>query len=208
MRRFFTDNDKVKGVVMQVRKRINMRERVILFIAIISLTACASREVYKDPKMDFGSIYTVAVMPFTNLTREPLAADRVRDVFMTMLLAAGDMYVLPPGEVASGLALAGVANPAAPSNAECIKFAKLVKADAVITGVIREYGEVRSGQASANVISISIQMIEVQTGKVVLSVSTSKGGIGFTDRLLGGGGEPMNTITERAVKDVIDKIYK
>lgn len=121
---------------MQGRKRINMLKRVILilFVAIISLTACASREIYKDPKMDFGSIYTVAVVPFTNLTREPLAADRVRDVFMTMLLAAGDMYVLPPGEVSSGLALAGVVNPTAPSNAECIKFAKLVKADAVITG--------------------------------------------------------------------------
>lgn len=187
---------------------MHILKRFILFVAIISLTACASKEVYKDPKMDFGSIYTVAVMPFTNLTREPLAADRVRDVFMTMLLAAGDMYVLPPGEVARGLALAGVANPAAPSNDESIKLAKLMKADAVITAVIREYGEVRSGQASANVISFGIQMVEVQTGRVVLSVSTTEGGIGIMDRLFGGGGEPMNTITEKAVKDVIDKIYK
>lgn len=51
-------------------------------------------------------------------------------------------------------------------------------------------------------------MIEVQTGRVVLSVSTTKGGIGIADRLFGGGGEPMNTITEKAVRDVIDKIYK
>jgi hypothetical protein len=207
MRRFFTDNNNVEGV-MQGMKRINMWKRVILFLAVISLTACASREVYKDPKMDFGSILTVAVMPFTNLTREPLAADRVRDVFMTMLLAAGDMYVLPPGEVARGLALAGVNNAAAPSNDESIKLAKLLKADAVITAVIREYGEVRSGQASANVISFSIQMVEVQTGRVVLSVSTTEGGIGIMDRLFGGGGEPMNTITEKTVKDVVDRLYK
>ena len=192
---------------MHGRKRMNMLKRVILFVVIISLTACASGGRYKDPKMDFGSIYTVAVMPFMNLSKEPLAADRVRDVFMTMLLASGEMYVLPPGEVARGLGLAGVVNSVAMSNDETIKFAKLVKADAVITAVIREYGDLRSGSASANVISFSLQMTEVQTGRVVLSASTTKGGIGITDRLFGGGGEPMNTITEKAVKDVIDKLY-
>jgi hypothetical protein len=118
------------------------------------------------------------------------------------------VYVLPQGEVARGLALAGVANPVAPASDEAKKLAQLLKADAVITAVIREYGEVRSGSASANVISLSLQMTEAQTGKVVLSVSTTKGGISITDRLFGGGGEPMNTITEKAVKDVIDKIYK
>jgi hypothetical protein len=185
-----------------------MLKRIILFVAIISLMACASGETYKDPKMDFGSIYTVAVMPFANLSKEQVAADRVRDVFMTMLLATGEVYVIPQGEVARGLALAGVANPAAPASEETKKFAQMVKADAVVTGVIREYGEMRSGSASANVISLSLQMTEVQTGKVVLSVSTTKGGIGITDRLFGGGGEPMNTITEKAIKDVIDKLYK
>jgi len=193
---------------MHVWKGMNMLKRVILFVVIISLTACASGEMYKDPKMDFGSIYTVAVIPFMNLSKEQLAADRVRDVFMTMLLATGEVYVLPQGEVARGIALAGVANPVAPASEEAKKLAQLLKADAVITAVIREYGEVRSGSASANVISLSLQMTEAQTGKVVLSVSTTKGGIGITDRLFGGGGEPMNTITEKAVKDVIDKIYK
>jgi len=193
---------------MRMRKGMNMLKRVILVMVIISLTACASEETYKDPKMDFGSVYTVAVMPFANLTKEQLAADRVRDVFMTMLLASGEVYVLPQGEVARGLALAGVVNPAAPSNDEAKKFAQLVKADAVITAVIREYGEMRSGSATANVISLSIQMTEAQTGRVVLSVSNTKGGIGITDRLFGGGGEPMNTITEKAIKDVIEKLYK
>ena len=193
---------------MLVRERMNMLKTVILFVVIISLTACASSEMYKDPKMDFGAIYTVAVMPFANLTKEPLAGDRVRDVFMTMLLSSGEVYVLPQGEVARGLALAGIPNAATPSTEEAKKFAALVKADAVITAVIREYGEVRSGSASANVISFSLQMTEAQTGKVVMSVASTKGGIGLTDRLFGGGGEPMNTITEKAIKDVIEKLYK
>jgi hypothetical protein len=191
-----------------MKRGVNMLKRGILFAVIISLTACASPEIYKDPNMDFGSIYTVAVMPFTNLSKDREAADRVRDVFMTMLLEKGEIYVLPQGEVARGIAMAGMANPALPSTDEAKKFASLVKADAVITGVIREYGEVRSGSASANVISFSLKMAEAQTGKIVMSASTTKGGITLTDRLFGGGGQPMNTVTEEAVKDVIGMLYK
>jgi hypothetical protein len=103
---------------------------------------------------------------------------------------------------------AGIINPTAPSKDEIMKFGAQVKADAVITAVVREYGEVRTGSASANVISFSLQMTEVQTGRVVLSLSATRGGISFMDRLFGGGGEPMNTITEKTVKDVINKLYK
>jgi hypothetical protein len=193
---------------MNMTKRMSMLKRVLLSVVVISLASCTSPELYKDPKMDFGAIYTVAVMPFANLSKEQVAADRVRDVFMTMLLAQGEVYVLPQGEVAKGIGMAGIANPVAPSKEEIMKFGTQVKADAVITAVVREYGEVRSGSASANVISFSLQMTEVQTGRVVLSISSTNGGISFLDRLFGGGGEPMTVITEKTVKDVINKLFK
>jgi len=83
-----------------------------------------------------------------------------------------------------------------------------VKADTVITGTLREYGEVRSGTSSANLISLSLQMLEAQTGKVVWSASSTKGGVSTSDRLLGGGGEPMNKVTEKAIDDLIDKMFR
>ena len=193
---------------MNVRKMSKRGKQVVLSMILMVMSACASADMYKDSKMDFGSITTVAVMPFSNLSKDQQAADRVRDVFMTMLLATGELYVLPQGEVAKGIATAGITNPVAPSKEEIVKFGSQVKADAVITAVIREYGELRSGSATANVISLSLQMTEVQTGRVVLSLSSTRGGIGFFDRLFGGGGEPMNTITEKAVKDVVDRLYK
>ena len=186
----------------------NILKKVILYAALIAVTACGPAEVYRDQKMDFGSIYTVAVMPLTNLSKEQMAADRVRDVFVTMLLASGDVYVVPQGEVPRGVSLAGISNPSAPSTDEIKKLGTVLKADAIITGVVREYGEVRSGSASANVLSLSFQMAEVQTGRVVWSVSSTKGGIGFLDRLFGGGGEPMNDVTEKTVKDVVNNLFK
>jgi hypothetical protein len=105
--------------------------------------------------MDFGAIQSVAVMPFSNLSRDQMAGERVRDVFMTSLLATEGVYVLPAGEVARGIGLAGLTNPVAPSKEDVMKFASVVKVDAVITGVLREYGEVGPGVCS--IISLSLQ---------------------------------------------------
>jgi hypothetical protein len=157
--------------------------------------------------MDFGAIQAVAVMPFNNLTRENVAAERVRDVFMTMLQATGGVYVIPPGEVVRGISRQNIERPAAPTLEEVVKFAKIVNADAVFTGTVTEYGEVRSGTSTANVVSLSLQMMEAQTGKVVWSASSTKGGVTTSDRLFGGGGEPMNATTQKAVDDLLEKLF-
>ncbi len=181
---------------------------IIIFFVVFSLAGCAGRdELYRDPQMDFGAIKSVAVMPFSNLTRDLGAAERVRDVFMNALLSTGAVYVVPVGEVARGISRAGITNPAQVSTEDIQKLAGIIKVNAVITGVLKEYGEVRSGNASANSISLSLQMIEVETGKVIWSASSTKGGITLGDRFLGGGGQPMNEITEKAVNDLINKLF-
>ncbi len=179
----------------------------LLFI-LASCTPRVTSSVYRDPNMDFGAIQTVAVMPFQNLSRESVAADRVRDVFMNGLLSTGAVYVLPVGEVARGVARTEIQTPATPSPEEAVKLAAALKAQAVITGVVREYGEVRSGSSAAGAISISVQMLEGQTGKTVWTASSTKGGIDVWDRLFGGGGRPMNDVTRDAVNDVIQKLFK
>ena len=89
-----------------------------------------------------------------------------------------------------------------------IKFAKVVSADAVFTGTVNEYGEVRSGTSTANVVSVSLQMMEAQTGKVLWSASSLKGRVTSSDRLFGGGGEPMNSTTQKAVDGFLEKLFR
>jgi len=186
-------------------------------LGIVALTACGLAatasassaqvtDVFRDPRMDFGSIQTVAVLPFANLARDQVVAERVRDVFISRLLGTQAVYVLPVGEVARGTAKMELQNPTAPTPEEVVKLGGFLKVDAVITGVVREYGEVRSGSSAANVISMSIKMIETGTGKVVWSASSTKGGISFWNRLVGGGGQPVNKVTEQAVDALFDKL--
>lgn len=184
--------------------------RTLVFLTLALFTACAtpSGDIYIDQNMDFGAVKTVGVMPFANLTRDTIVSERVRDVFINSLLSTGAVYVLPTGEVARGVARTELQNPTAPSGEDVIKLGGIIKVQAIITGVVREYGEVRSGTTSANIISLSLQMIETQTGKVVWTASSTKGGIRILDRLFGGGGQPMNVITEKAVNDLINKLFK
>jgi hypothetical protein len=181
-----------------------------LILSVFFLMSCAtsSSNVYIDPNMDFGTIKNIAVMPFMSLARDPVVAERVRDVFINKLLATGAVYVLPVGEVARGAARAEIQNPSLPSPEEVVKLGGMLKVQAVITGTVREYGEVRSGTASSNMVSVSLQMIETQTGRVVWSASSTKGGVNIWDRLFGGGGRPMNRVTEKAVDDLINKLFK
>ena len=192
---------------MREKLKNHLGMALLFFLVSSGCATSSSRVVFRDPNMDFGSLQAVAVMPFTNLTRETVAGERIRDVFMTMLQATGGVYVIPPGEVGRGVARLNLERPASPTPEEVTKFAKIVNADAVITGTVSEYGEVRSGSSTANVVSISVQMMEAQTGRVVWSAASTKGGVTTTDRLFGGGGEPMNATTQKAVDDLLDKLF-
>ena len=169
----------------------------VLLLLSASCAPTVTSSVYRDPNMDFGAIQTVAVMPFQNLSRENVAADRVRDVFMNGLLSTGAVYVLPVGEVARGVARTDIQAPSTPSPEEIVKLAATLKAQAVFTGVVREYGEVRSGSSAAGAISLSVQMLEGQTGKTVWTASSTKGGIGH---LLGAAGAARDGFRTRPAK--------
>jgi hypothetical protein len=191
----------------RINCRIWMLPLVLLWLAACGGGGSNVSENYHDPDIDFSLLRTIAVMPFDNLSTDRMAAARVRNTLMTSLLATGVVYVIPSGEVVRGIKRAGIENPVIPSADEVVKLAAIIKADAVITGAVNEYGQVRSGTTTANVISVSLQMMEKESRKVIWTASTTKGGISAWDRLFGGGGKPMEDVTEAAVNDLINKLF-
>jgi hypothetical protein len=99
-------------------------------------------------------------------------------------------------------------NPTAPSIDEIKSLAGILNVDVVITGAVREYQLLRSGASTANIISLSLQMIETETGTIIWSASSTKGGITLTDRMFGGGGEPMNDVTLESVDELLNKLFQ
>ncbi len=180
-------------------------------VAALCLAGCAGRRgvdvTYHDPNMDFSLIRTVAVLPFDNLTSNNHADEAVRDVFMTMLQATGSLYVLPPGEVGRGVSRLSLHAPAEPNAEEVVQLAAILDADVVVVGVVREYGETRSGGSVAGVVSLGVKMLEAKTGRVVWSASSSAGGVSASDRVFGGGGRPMDEVTRAAVSKLLDRLF-
>ena len=182
--------------------------RAATLALLAGATACAAGRNYHDAAMDFGSVKTVVVLPLANLSTSGVAAERVRDALAAAMLATGSLYVVPPGEVNRAIVRLSIVNSTTPNAEEVVKICQLLKADAVVTGVVREYGEVRSGQAVGNVVSLSVQLQEAATGKVVWEGVSTRGGIGFWARLFGAGGAPMNAVTEEVVDDLVAKLFK
>ncbi|MBE0574971.1 MAG: DUF799 family lipoprotein [Desulfuromonadales bacterium] len=182
----------------------------IIYGFFLLLAGCSSNlttPAYTSSQMDFSAVRSVAVLPFLNLTSDDQASERMRDAFMGMLLATEVIYVLPPGEVARGVDRASIRIPQTPSIEEINKLNSVLDVDAVITGVLREYGTVRSGSAEANLVALSLQMIETQTGTIVWSAEATKGGITLSDRMLGSGGQPMNDVTLLVINDLLDQLF-
>jgi hypothetical protein len=177
---------------------------------VLALSGCShAPRTYTNTAMDFGSVRSVAVLPFWNLSKDPQGADRVRDVFTNALLATNAVYVIPTGEVARVVQRLNIATPVTPTAEDVVKLAQMLKVDAVITGVLKEYGEVRTSSAAAHIVALSVQMQEASTGKVVWAGSSSKGGVGLGDRLLGStGGRPINEVTEAAVDDLLGQLFR
>lgn len=182
-------------------------------LQLLALSGCASgpktsQATYHDPNMDFGLVQSVAVLPFTDLSQTGKSGEKVRDVFMTMLQAQVEVYVIPPGEVARSISRIQPENAAEPTAEEVVRLAENLEADVLVTGTVLQYGEVRSGSAAANVCTVSVEMFEGQTGTIVWSASATSGGVGASERLLGGGGQPMNVVTTQAVSDLIDQLFQ
>jgi len=188
------------------------KKSIICFLTLVFLGGCVFGkgvgDVYHDELMDFSSIRSVAVLPFNSLVQDQTGASRVRDTFTTMLMATGSIYVIPYGEVARGISRTGMADATQPTPDEIKKLAGIIDADAVISGVLREYGEIRSGSISAPVISLSLRMYDRESGTVIWVGSTTRGGVNMVDRLIGGGGEPMDVITREAVNDLLDRLFQ
>jgi hypothetical protein len=193
----------------QTTGRAALHGLVLVALAFVFCGCVSSGQSnYKNSLMNFGAIQSVAVLPLQNLSNDDDAPERVRDTFMVMLLATEAIYVLPPGEVDRGLERLNIRNPAKPTSEQVQKLGQILGVEAVIAGTLREYGPARSGQTQANMISLSLQMLEVETGSIVWSASSTRGGIGFSDRLFGGGGEPMNEVTRSAIDDLLDELFK
>jgi hypothetical protein len=160
--------------------------RILLPIVIVLLTlsACASQQAYVNEEADFSFYKSVGVIPFSNLTSDRTAGDKMTAAFVTELLMGKSLQMPPAGDFVKGMRTVIKDDRPNLIDAVTAEEAKAIgeatKVQGFFVGTVEDFAMVRTGQDEFPLVSVTVRFLDCQTGTVVWSYHvTRKGGPKF-----------------------------
>ncbi len=188
------------------------RSRSLAAAALVLALAAACRSgggrTYMHPNADLGSLKTVAVLPFENITQERSAGEKVQRIFLAELLSMGLFEVAEPGLVTRTLRAERVESTEALAPADIQRIGKALKADALFMGTVVDFADNRSGSTPAPEVTIQSRLVETQSGVTIWSSDRSRSGATLSARLFGVGGESLTDAARRLVRQQLRSLAK
>jgi TolB-like protein len=178
--------------------------RAAALAALIVSGCAASGRLYVNPEADQGFYKKVAVLPFSNLSGNPLAAPRVARAFVTEMTIADLYQLVEPELVQEPLAASGVEPDGQgryPSD-KVKEAATKLGAQGVIQGSVTEYEMQRRGDDDTPVLGFDVEMIDVATGNVVWRFHWVGKGAGRMP-IVGGGIRTLAQLTQHACQATV-----
>lgn len=177
---------------------------------IAALCSCASGNaggaLYVHPYSDLSAYEQIAVLPLDNLAIDRAAGDRVRDILVVELSAQGLYDVVDTGEVNRVLRIEGFTDTSGLGPEQIKQIGDALEVQALFLGSVIEYRERRSGTITAPDVSLSLRLIDVETGIVTWSVSDARTGVSMSTRLFGVGEQSMSEATRDLIRRMIDTL--
>lgn len=159
---------------------MHMRIGILGLIGAALLLACANPRVYVNEEADFGFYTTVGVVPFTNVSQDRAASEKVTSSFITELLIEEGLAIAPSGDFLR--AYRGVVKEDRPnvmddlSLEECTIIGETGKVQGFFVGTVRDFGMARAGTQEYPLVAITVRFIDCQSGKVIWSFESSRRG--------------------------------
>lgn len=181
---------------------------VLLAGAAVLLGGCsprASQFVRED--VDFSFIHRVAIYPFFNLTQDIFAAQKVQSIFVTEILATGQLEVVDRGEMLAAITDLKLAPDMILSPPQVTELAKRLKADAIFFGIVEDYGLERTSHDPNNVVTVNYQLIEAETGRTVWSSQSRTDGTSLMRKLFGGGTASLFDVSRANVRAALGTLF-
>ena len=186
---------------------------ITMAVTALAVLSCASSgtRVYVNPAADMAFYKKVAVLPFTNMSSDGLAGQRVTRAFVTELIMTDRYRIVEPEEFHFALAkISGLPGPDAGYDMEKLKQAATGEgATGILRGAVTEYQMQRSGGSGETpVIAFDVELIDVNTGDVAWRSSITMRGRGRFPILGGGGVKSLGSLTQRACQELVDQLRK
>ena len=157
---------------------------IILVGILLYLHGCGAGKIpiqsFTRENTNLALIQRIAVLPFEGGGRAP----RIRELTMTQLLATDFFDVVDKGRVDNMLAQEAIA-PTAPLDAFTIRrIGETLNVQAILLGSVEQLGQSR-GNAVFNEITMTLRLIETETGQLLWQASGRGSGYSLADRLFG-----------------------
>lgn len=185
-----------------------------ILVAMIALVSCGGPRTYTNTEADFGFYEKVGVIPFSNLSNDRNASEKMTASFVTELLIGGEIEMANMGDLLKAFKTVVKDDRGNLPEQLTIEEGMTIGRDAgvqgLFVGAVREYGMVRVGTEEFPVISVNIRFIDCQSGKVAWTYeSTERGGpkfpifsFGETHTL----GEMSSKVCRRAAREFQGKV--
>ncbi|PLX50881.1 MAG: hypothetical protein C0613_02285 [Desulfobulbaceae bacterium] len=168
---------------------IPMKRIVVLLLLLAMVTGgCARRgglESFSRENIDIGFVRTIAVLPLQNNSNDEYAPERVRNITMTQVLGRGIFDVVDKGVVDSLLHEEAI-DPGKPLDRQALRrLGQRLNVQAVMLGTIDLADEGRKGSVVYPLLSVTMRLLEVESGLVIWQASASASGDSIWRRLFG-----------------------
>ena len=188
------------------------RAPLLLYLAALSLVlGCAAPgKIYVNSDADISYYDKVAVLPFSNLSGQPYAGERVMRSFVTELVITERFHIVDPSEFRAVLdRIGGLPGSDGTYDPKKLKDAsKETGATGIIRGAVTEYGMQRGSSDDRPILAFDVEMIDVQTSNIVWRASVSKRGKGRVPVVGGGGTRTLSRLTEDACHELVGHLEK
>jgi len=118
----------------------------------------------------------IAILPFTNMTQSPGAGEKFANLLLVEVLKTGKLSVVDPGRVEDLLSRERIRLLDKLPPEQVKKLREKLQVNYVIVGTILEYKVVTGGKFDIPYLSVTLRMIDTESGEIVLATSRSASG--------------------------------
>lgn len=194
--------------------RVSRARRFLVGTALFALTTllgCAAPgKLYVNGEADMSYYDKIAVLPFSNLSGQPYAGERVMRTFVTELVITERYHIVDPSEFRAVLdRIGGLPGMDGTYDPKKLKdAAKETGATGIIRGAVTEYGMQRGQNDERPILAFDVEMVDVQTSNIVWRASVSRRGKGRVPVIGGGGTRTLSRLTEEACHELMGRLEK
>ena len=187
---------------------------VLLLIGVsLGLAGCGfpfmgKSKAFVRENVDFGFVQKIAVLPVENNSKDEFAPELVRDITITRILAMKLFDVTDKGLVDSFLREEAI-DPGKPLDVSTIKrLGQKLNVQSLLLTTLDIAADSRKGTMSYPEMSVTLRLLEVETGLVIWQAGGHQSGDSIWRRLFGLAGRDKYQVTVSLLEDILHTIHR